>query len=192
MCDTGYTPRDLVADLRDLKARGVPEGEMLEEVSGLVKRLVMMKHNWLRPSMQVPSGDITQASIYQLHEEPDHSLAVFVVTWPPGEETRPHEHRTWAVVGGLDGWETQHLWKRLDDGSKSGHAELVRERSERIDSSTIVTLGSNAIHSVQNDSGALSVTLHIYGMHPDYTGRLGFDPERHTSSPYNPNAMAVR
>ena len=55
MCDTGYTPRDLVADLRDLKARGVPEAEMLEEVSAMVKRLLLMKHNWLRGSMQVPS-----------------------------------------------------------------------------------------------------------------------------------------
>jgi len=191
MCDTGYSLKRLVEDLQDLKARGEPEPALLEEVSERVKRLLLMKHNWLRGSMCKLAADGT-TGIYQLHEEPDRSLAVFVVTWPPGEETRPHEHRTWAVVGGLDGWETQHLWKRLDDGSKSGHAELVRERSERIDSSTIVTLGSNAIHSVQNDSGALSVTLHIYGMHPDYTGRLGFDPERHTSSPYNPNAMAVR
>ena len=170
MCDTGYTPRDLVADLRDLKARGAPEGEMLEEVSGLVKRLVMMKHNWLRPSMQVPSGDITQASIYPLHEEPDHSLTVNVVTWMAGRENRPHNHETWAVIGGLVGWETQHRWKRV------GEDTVERILTEKIDPKTVVTLDSQAIHSVHNDSGELSVTLHVYGMNPEFTDRRRFDP----------------
>jgi hypothetical protein len=82
----------LVEDLQELKARGEPEPVLLEEVSERVKRLLLMKHNWLRGSMCKLSAD-GSTGIYQLHEEPDHSLAVFVVTWPPGEETRPHEHR---------------------------------------------------------------------------------------------------
>jgi predicted metal-dependent enzyme (double-stranded beta helix superfamily) len=183
MCDTGYSVKRLVEDLQELKARGEPEPVLLEEVGECVKRLLLMKHNWLRSSMCQLAADGT-TGIHQLHEEPDHSLAVFVVAWPPGRETSPHEHRTWAVVAGLDGWETQHRWKRLDDGSKAGHAELVHDGSERIDSRTIVTLATDAIHSVHNDSGAISVTLHVYGMHPDYTGRLGFNPREQTSAPY--------
>ena len=167
MCDTGYTPRDLVADLRDLKARGVPEAEMLEEVSAMVKRLLLMKHNWLRSSMQQPSGDPQLPSIYKLHEEPDHSLTVNVVTWMPGRETRPHNHLTWAVVGGLGGWETQHLWKRAEGDPE----RVTKVATERIDTKTIVTLDSQAIHSVHNDSGALSVTLHVYGRNPEFTDR---------------------
>jgi len=170
VCDTGYTPRDLVADLRDLKARGVPEAEMLEEVSAMVKRLLLMKHNWLRGSMQVPSGDITQPSIYKLHEEPDHSLTVNVVTWMAGRENRPHNHETWAVIGGLVGWETQHRWKRVSEDT------VARIATERIDSKTVVTLDSQAIHSVHNDSGELSVTLHVYGTNPELTDRRHFDP----------------
>jgi predicted metal-dependent enzyme (double-stranded beta helix superfamily) len=184
MCDTGYSVKRLVEDLRLLKARGGPEPALLEEVQECVKRLMLMKHNWLRSSMTMPSEEPQSAGVFQLHEEPDHSLAIFVVTWMPGEETPAHDHGTWAVVGGLEGWETQHRWKRLDDGSKPGYAEVVRDRSERIDTRTVAALDSKAIHSVQNDSGAKSVSLHVYGMHVDYTVRSQFDPARKTSAPY--------
>jgi len=155
VCDTGYSVKRLAEDLRAIAGRGGPEAEMLEQVRGKVKELMMMQHNWLRPSM-------TKADSYLLHEEPDHTLAVFVYTSAPGEESPPHEHASWTVIGGLEGWQTHHRWKRAG-------AELVREGSERVDSVTIVALGSGAIHSVQNDSGARSVTLHVYGKNPDYT-----------------------
>lgn len=169
MCDTGYSVKRLVEDLQELKARGEPEAAMLEEGRELVKRLLLMKHNWLRGSMQLPSGDPATPGVYPLHEEPDHSLAVMVVTWMAGGKTRPHNHATWAIIAGLDGWETQHRWQRLE-GSK-----VQRVASERIDTKTIVALDSQAIHSVENDSGAVSVTLNVYGMHPDYTDRQHYN-----------------
>jgi predicted metal-dependent enzyme (double-stranded beta helix superfamily) len=184
VCDTGYSVKRLVEDLLELRARGEPETVLLEEARELVKRLVLMKHNWLRSSMYALGEPPSEAGFYKLHEEADHSLAIVVVTWPPGEETPPHDHGTWSVIAGLQGHETQHRWKRLDDGSKPGYAELLRDGSERIDTSTIVTLDSNAIHSVHNDSGAPSVTLHVYGMNVEYTGRRKYDPGRMTVSTY--------
>ena len=184
MCDTGYSVRELVADLKELRARPIPEAQLLEAVRTHVKRLTLVKHAWLRPSMCVPGPAPGMAGVHRLHEEPDHSLAIFVVTWMPGEETPPHDHATWAVIAGLEGHETQHWWKRHDDGSVFGYAHVERERSERIDAASILTMGSDAIHSLHNDSGALSVTLHIYGVNVDYTDRHKFDPSRRTASPY--------
>jgi predicted metal-dependent enzyme (double-stranded beta helix superfamily) len=155
VCDTGYSVKRLVEDLREIAGLGAPEPEMLEAVRGKVKQLMMMKHNWLRSSM-------TATDSYLLHEEPDHSLAVFVFTAKPGEEAEPHDHGTWVVIGGLEGWQTQHRWTRVN-------GELVREGTERIDARAIVALGSGEIHSLENDSGANAVTLNVYGMHPDYT-----------------------
>ena len=172
MCDTGYSVKRLVEDLKRLQAHGEPEAALLEEVRERVKRLLLMKHNWLRSSMCVPGADPSSPGCYKLHEEPDHSLAVFVVTWAPGGETPPHDHGTWAVIAGLDGWETLHRWKRVDDGSNP----VVRDGSERVDTKAIVAMDSSAIHSVQNDSGAVSVTLHVYGMDPDYTDGRDYIP----------------
>jgi len=185
MCDTGYTVRDLVEDLKGLKARGLDDKAMAAEVADLAKRLVLMKHNWLRPYMTKPNAEQgTGAATYRLHEEPDHSLAVFVVTWLPGDETPPHDHGTWAVIAGLEGHETNHWWKRLDDGSKPGYAEVARDGSERIDPSHIVAMSGRAIHSLHNDSQGPSVTLHLYGTNVDYTERWKYDPEGHALAPY--------
>ena len=185
MCDTGYSVKRLVDDMRQARAEGADDAAMAEAVPELAKRLVLMKHNWLRSYMCEPNRDEpNSAGIYKLHEEPDHTLGIFVVTWLPGDETPPHDHGTWAVIAGLEGWETNHRWKRVDDGLVAGYADVRRDRSERIDEGTIVSLPPETIHSVHNDSGAKSVTLHIYGVNVDFTDRHKFDPVRHSMAPY--------
>src|SRR5262249_9671559 len=141
MCDTGYSVKRLVEDMKELREGGADAAAMVGAVPDLAKRLMLMKHNWLRPYMCEPHPtDRASAGIYKLHEEDDHSLAVFVVTWLPGDETPPHDHGTWAVVAGLEGSEVNHWWKRVDDGTKPGYAEVRRDGSQRIDPATIVTL----------------------------------------------------
>ena len=184
MCDTGYSVKQLVDDMKDLRRSGADDAAMVAEVPELAKRLVLMKHNWLRSHMCEPSSERNAAAVYKLHEEPDHSFAIFVVTWMPGDETPPHDHATWAVIAGLEGSETNHRWRRIDDGRRQDYADVRRETSERIDAGTIVAMSPETIHSVHNDSGGKSVTLHIYGVNVDYTDRVKFDPERHTMAPY--------
>ena len=185
MCDTGYSVKRLVEDMTELREGGADDAAMAEAVPELAKRLVLMKHNWLRSYMCEPNAsDRNAAGIYKLHEEPDHTLGVFVVTWLPGDETPPHDHGTWAVIAGLEGWETNHRWKRIDDGLVPGYADVRRDFSERIDEGTIVSLPTESIHSLHNDSGGKSVTLHIYGVNVDYTDRHKFDPARHSMAPY--------
>lgn len=176
MCDTGYTVRDLVADLRDMKERGADESALLREAPDLVKRLLLMKHNWLRSYMYEPQRAAGEgSSSYRIHEEPDHSLSLFVVTWPPTIETQPHDHGTWVLIAGLEGREIHHRWKAID-----GTGEAERTGEDRIEQGTIVTLASDAIHSFENDSGAVSITLQLYGMNTDYTAHRNFTPRRNT------------
>ena len=184
MCDTGYSVKRLVDDLRELRRDGLDDKGMAQAAPELAKRLVLMKHNWLRPYMCVPNAQGGSAGIHALHEDPDHSLAIFVVTWLPGDETPPHDHGTWAVIAGLDGHETNHWWRRIDDGSIPGYADVRRSGSERIDANTIVAMPGGAIHSLHNDSDAVSITLHLYGTNVDFTDRYKYDPVRHTIAPY--------
>jgi len=173
MCDTGYTVRDLAADLRRLGAEGLDEAAMLREAPELVKRLVLMKHNWLRTYMTTPPADPDPSmSRYVLHEEPDHSLALFVVTSRAGQGGSPHDHGTWAIIAGLEGWETHCLWQR------AGGSEVEAAGEGRIDASTVVAVPSGAIHSLHNDSDAVAVTLQLYGMNIDFTEHRTYTPRR--------------
>ena len=171
MCDTGYSVKALAADLRELRTQGLAEAALLGEAVDLVKRLVLMKHNWLRAHMTVP-GATPEQSRRKLHEEPDHSLAVVVVAMNPGESTAPHDHGTWAVIAGLLGAETNHWWKRADGDA------VEPAGAEPVDASTIVTIPSGAIHSLHNESNAVSVTLQVYGTSLDLTQHRNYTPRR--------------
>ena len=185
MCDTGYSTKRLVADLRELRLRSATEAQVLDAVPDLAKRMVLNKHNWLRPHMCEPAAaDDGRAGVYTLHEEPDHSLAIFVVTWLPGDETPPHNHGTWAVIAGLEGHETNHWWLRTDDGKVPGYAKVQRAGKRRVDPASIVAMPGDAIHSLHNDSEAASITLHLYGHNVDFTDRRKYDPAHGTIAPY--------
>ena len=56
MCDTGYSIKRLVADLRELRHRSTTETQMLEVVPDLARRMVLSKHTWLRPAMCAPNA----------------------------------------------------------------------------------------------------------------------------------------
>src|SRR5262249_32283206 len=136
-----------------------------------VKRLVLMKHNWLRTYMTTP-GDGGLAR-FVLHEEPDHSNALFVITASPGRGGPPHDHGTWAVIAGLEGHETHQRWQRV-----GGEEAQPLGASERVDAGAIVTLATDALHSMSNDSGAVATTLQLYGMNIDFTQHRTYNPRR--------------
>jgi len=172
MCDTGYTVKELARDLRELKERGLAEPAMLAEASELVKRLVLMKHNWLRTHMTRPAPTPEEGpKRHVLHEEPDHSLALFVVAMNAGERTPAHDHGTWAVIAGLEGREVNRRWRREGD-------VVVPEGEDAIEDATILCLPGSTIHSLHNETDAASVTLQLYGVNPDHTQHRNYTPRR--------------
>jgi len=173
MCDTGYTVREFVSDLRELKSRGLDEAALLAEARDLASRLMLMKHNWLRGYMTAPPESPDQDfSHHKLHEEPDHSLLVLVVTLGAGRHTQPHDHGTWALIAGLDGQEKNCRWRIASND------EVEVTGSESIDPATIVSIYSGEIHSLHNETGAPSVTLQVYGSNPEFTLHRNYTPRR--------------
>jgi predicted metal-dependent enzyme (double-stranded beta helix superfamily) len=125
--------------------------------------------------------DIEQGFGFQLlHEEEDHSLAVAVLSWLPGRGTPPHDHGTWGVVVGVEGNEVNLFWRRTDDRSRTGYARLEQANEKIVSRGDTVALLPDTIHSVRNDTDRVSVSLHVYGTHVNYTERFQFDVGRNT------------
>jgi predicted metal-dependent enzyme (double-stranded beta helix superfamily) len=134
---------------------------------------MLMKHNWLRSYMMAPPASADHPfSRHKLHEEPDHSLLVLVVTLGAGRHTAPHDHGTWALVAGLDGQETNRRWRL------AGGGDVEPDGEEAIDSATIVSIPSGEIHSLHNDTAAPSVTLQVYGSNPEFTAHHNYTARR--------------
>ena len=181
--ETEFNIERLVAELRAARAAAGGEHELLARVRVLARRAAMRRDDWLRPEMCVPDAE-QGFGICVLHEEVDHQLAVFVASWLPNRGTPPHDHGTWAVVAGLEGTERNSFWTRMDDRSRPGYAETVKVDERTFGPGDVLVLPPGAIHSVWNDGDRISVSLHIYGRHVNYTQRSRFDPVNRIEAPF--------
>jgi len=182
MAVAAYGLAQFVIDLRAIVAETNNAGAIIDRVRRLARRLARSRE-WLEQRHY--ECDPEQGfGVHLLHEEPDHTLAVFAVAWLPGRGAPPHNHGTWAVVAGVDGPEKNVHWKRRDDGTRPGYAELEKADEEVIGPGEVVTFLPDAIHSVVNETDAVTVSLHVYGKHLNYTGRSQFDPENKVEMPF--------
>ena len=90
MSDESYTLDDFVGDLREISARTRDDREIIAKVRPLARRLALEK-SWLKPE-HYQCNEEQGFGVHLLHEEPDHTLAVFAVSWLPGRGAPPHNH----------------------------------------------------------------------------------------------------
>jgi predicted metal-dependent enzyme (double-stranded beta helix superfamily) len=178
-----YSIRDLVTDLRRITSETNDEQEILSRIRPLARRAALSGDAWLEKRFY--AADPEQGfGLHMLHEEPDHRLAVFAVSWLPNRGAPPHNHGTWAVVAGVDGPEKNVFFERTDDGNHPGHAELKRIGERIFDFGEVLAMPSDGLHGIRNETGAVTVSLHIYGKHLNHTGRSQFDTEKKTETPF--------
>jgi predicted metal-dependent enzyme (double-stranded beta helix superfamily) len=152
-----YTLPQFVEDLRRLAAASADTNELITRTKPFAARLAAS------PDLQArcrKECDPEQGFGFQLlHEEPDHDLAVALLSWLPGRGTPPHDHGTWGVVVGVEGDEVNTFYKRVDDGSRAGHAELKKLSEKVFGPGDVLGITPAIIHSVHNATDKISVSL---------------------------------
>ncbi len=177
-----YSIAQYVDDLRRITAQTGNENELFNQIGPLAKRLAS-EDNWIEDRFYEPDEE-TGFSAFLLHEEKDHSLAVFAASWTPGMGVGPHDHGTWAVVVGVEGVERNIRYKRLDDRSNPDYVELeVKEESEA-GPGDLVCIKNGGIHAVRNNSDKVTISLHTYGTHINHTIRSQYDVEARTAKEF--------
>ena len=182
MKDDAYTLSRFVGDLRRVTRDGGSEKELISRLRPLVQRFAG-SGTWRDPHYYEVNPE-QGFSVHLLHEELDHSLAVFAASWLPGRGTPPHDHGAWAIVVGVDGPETNVFWERADDRSRPGHAELRKIGEKIFRTGDVIAMPTGTIHSVSNDSDQVTLSLHVYGKHINFTQRSQFDPDEQTEKPF--------
>ncbi len=172
---TPYTLENYVEDLRRITGETDDEDEIIRRVGPLAQRLARDK-SWLQ-DRHYETDEEQGFGTFLLHEEPDHALAVLAVNWLPGRGAPPHDHGTWAVVAGVDGVERNTRYRRLDDRSRPDYAELEVKHVIHADAGELICMKSGGIHSVHNDSDAVTLSLHTYGRHVNHTPRAQYNLE---------------
>ena len=78
MNDDNYSLDDYVGDLRDIAANTREDREIISKVRPLARRLALSK-TWLKPE-HYKCNQEQGFGVHLLHEEADHTLAVFAVS----------------------------------------------------------------------------------------------------------------
>lgn len=182
MNDGDYTLERFVGDLRRLSSADGDERRLLATLGPLVQRFALSRA-WVDPRHYEVESD-QGFGAHVLHEEADHTLTVFAASWLPGRGTPPHDHGTWAIVVGVDGAEKNIFWAREDDGLQPGYAELRQIEEKVLDPGEVLAMPAGTIHSVRNESAQITLSLHVYGKHINFTQRSQFDPDQRTRTPF--------
>lgn len=123
---------------------------------------------------------------YLLRQDQDGRFALYMNALNPGNETRPHDHTTWAVVVAVEGQELNRVYRRTDDGSRPGHATLVLDHEIMVEPGRGIALLPDDIHSIHTTGDMPTRHLHMYGLALELLDdRQGFDLESGTVQPYN-------
>ena len=180
--DETYSIDAYVADLKRIAGESGDEGAIFDQLGPLAQRLAAEKF-WIKP--EYANTDPEQGfGVHVLHQEDDHTLAIFVVSWAPDKGVPPHDHGTWAVIAGIEGPERNTTWARVDDRSRDGYAEIEVKKEAVAGPGDLVCIKTGGIHSVWNDTENVTLSLHTYGKHVNYTERNQFDPEANTAEAF--------
>lgn len=171
-----------IRELRRVTADTTDEDEIVARVGPLAQQAAREK-DWLQPKHYETDSD-QGFGVHLLHEEPDHTLAVFLLAWLPGQGTPPHDHGTWAVVVGVEGAERNIRYERLDDRNRPGYAELCVKHDFLADEGELVCMKTGGIHAVHNETDRTTLSLHTYGKHINHTSRSQFDLESNVQKPF--------
>jgi predicted metal-dependent enzyme (double-stranded beta helix superfamily) len=185
------TPRlhRFVADVRAVLGRVASQAEALEQLRPILAEL-LAEDGWLPDEWAAPAdaskgmgGGIGQ---WLLFRSKDADLSLFSLVVPGWRSTPVHDHLAWGLVGLYRGEQAETVFRRLDDGSREGVAELQTVGRNMLQRGGIYDLipPDGDIHSVVTIGEEPSVSIHLLANDAGCIWRHAFDPPTRTVRPF--------
>jgi 3-mercaptopropionate dioxygenase len=179
--DSVYTVEQLGKDIDAIVARAASQIDIVEAAQPLLARFLASASDATIPEVYCTvtdqgAGDkegltrdqqiMREAKVSRLYRGAGGKFTIMATVWPVGARTGAHDHAgTWVVEGIYRNNLFLRKFKRLDDGTKPGHAELVEVESHVIKPGEVghVRSPDREIHDVSNPYDLPAVTVNIYG-----------------------------
>ncbi len=170
-------------------AQGVTR-ESLAAIRAELLTLAAQEHLFPSATFPPPPNGEKGANRYLLQEDQGGRFALYLNALNPGNETKPHDHTTWAVVVAVDGQELNRVYERTDDGADPAKAQIRLREEIMVEPGRGICLMPEDIHSIHTTGPVPTRHLHMYGLALErLDDRKGYDPETGAVVPYNKNFM---
>lgn len=158
----------------------------LGRIQAEVEALARQEHLFPAGEFPPPSGGEKGSKRYLLQEDPDGRFALYLLSINPGNETKPHDHTTWAAIAAVEGQELNRVYRRTDAGGREGAATLELVREAVVEPGHGIAFMPEDIHSIHTLGDQPTRHLHCYGLALERLDeRVGYDLEAGTVQPYN-------
>ena len=165
MATVKYSLDEFVHDMESLVKAKPGQEQLFDQGSSHLARLVG-NPDTIPAKFRVPVGSGKRANhgSYLLYQG-DSGLQVTAVVWGPGDHLGPHDHHTWGMIGVLDNALTETRFRRVDDRSKEGQAQLEKDRTNLFKPGDVTLLipEVDEIHQMDNFTDRPTVEIHVYG-----------------------------
>ncbi len=172
--DSTYSLDQFLLDTRaTIQTKGIPSG--LAEIRGHLEKLL---HN---PELLTKHlGDpVPYRERTTIGHDPETDVHVLVHGREKGSKSSVHDHGPcWVVYGNYRNPTRMRRWRRLDDGSKAGHAELELQREFLNEPGHAAVFAQGDIHSIE--FGDDTFFIRVTGGDVETKATLRFDPEKKT------------
>jgi predicted metal-dependent enzyme (double-stranded beta helix superfamily) len=122
-------------------------------------------------------GPAAKPGIRTIYRDEETGFNVLVHVYADGKKGPPHDHgRSWAIYGQAAGWTDMTVWKRRDDGTKEGFADVEPVNGFRLEPGMAGRFEPGDIHSIHFPDGARFVR--VTGTDLDAIPTSRFDPEK--------------
>jgi hypothetical protein len=135
----------------------------------------------ISPLLEETGGTRAEWHVASKYEGIDRSFSLQVFVWPPGTETKIHDHSCWGVYCCAVGSVLEERYERLDDGSRLDHASLKKIWElmwSREDGASSVLPHDGGIHRVGNPGDRVAISVHLYGPRLGEVDGRDYDPSR--------------
>lgn len=181
-----YTLEELAADVETIVAREKAHAAIVASAEPLLERFLAaqsLPDEYTQPAAGRITTDHKDFTIYRLHRAPEDCFNILVAIWPPGGSSGVHDHAgNWVVEGVYRNQLHTVRYKRLDDGTRDGHAELRETVALNLESGDVahVLSPNEEIHDFLNQTDETVVSVHIYGGDISKETLHYFDPANST------------
>ena len=150
--------RETTAALKAVLGRGVIGRAELDEAKSLLLALAERQELFSAEDFPLPGADAEKNNaLYLLAEESDPALSLYLQVSGSGLDVPPHNHKTWAIIAGIDGVEENRFYQRGDNGPQ-------RNGGQDVGPGSAVAFEPDDLHSIHIHGQDRVLNFHMYGI----------------------------